>query len=169
MDLTLQNIQKRIDEVFKHNFGYTPLTERLKDINRENLELQRYVDVPNLKEEAGHLITSALQLCNENGWDAAELIHNTLETINRRHEQYRTLGRKVKVALLGGAFNPITKAHIQMAQFVLNTSGEFDEVWLMPAYDHMNGKQMESAEHRLEMCRIASQVDGRIKVFDYER
>jgi len=38
----------------------------------------------------------------------------------------------------------------------------------MPAYKHMYGKTMMTPEARLEMCRIASQVDGRIKVFDYE-
>jgi nicotinate (nicotinamide) nucleotide adenylyltransferase len=32
----------------------------------------------------------------------------------------------------------------------------------------MNGKNMVSAEHRLAMCELAAEVDGRIKVFDYE-
>lgn len=51
---------------------------------------------------------------------------------------------------------------------VLNTSGYFDEVWLMPAYKHMYNKEMESSEDRLAMCELASLVDARIKVFDYE-
>lgn len=57
---------------------------------------------------------------------------------------------------------------IQLAQFVLNTSGEFDEVWLMPANSHMANKEMVSPEHRLEMCKLATKNDARIKVFDYE-
>ena len=75
---------------------------------------------------------------------------------------------KKNIAILGLSANPITIGHIQIAQFVLNTSGEFDEVWLMPANNHMYNKQMESPADRLTMCEIAAQVDGRIKVFDYE-
>ena len=160
--------QKKIDKVFKLCFGYTPLGERLSDISRENFELQRWQDTLNLKEEAGDMLCSIIELHTENGWDIDENIELTLQKIMRRVKQYKSLGRKVKVAILGGAFNPITLAHIQVAQFVLNTSGEFDEVWLMPAYRHMYNKNMASPEDRLEMCRIAAQRDGRIKVFDYE-
>jgi len=79
----------------------------------------------NLKEEAGDLLASVIQLHTENGWSIEE---KTLEKIQRRKQQYRTLGRKTKVAIYGGAFDPITKGHIQVAQFILNTSKEFDEV-----------------------------------------
>jgi len=72
------------------------------------------------------------------------------------------------IALLGLAANPPTQGHIQLAQFVLNTSSEFDEVWLMPANKHMYGKNMVDAQHRLNMCKLTAKVDGRIKVFDYE-
>ena len=161
-------IQEKVAAVFKRNFGYTPLGERLKDIQNEFFELMKWQDVQNLKEEAGDLMASLIQLHNESGWDVEENVQITLDKIDSRYLQYRSLGRKVKVAIFGGAFDPITMGHIQTAQFVLNTSGEFDEVWLMPAYKHMYNKEMISAEHRLKMCEIASQVDGRIKVFDYE-
>lgn len=72
------------------------------------------------------------------------------------------------ICLFGGSFDPPTNGHIQTAQFVLNTSNEFDEVWITPCYKHMYNKEMVSPDHRLEMCRLASKVDGRIKVFDYE-
>lgn len=74
--------------------------------------------------------------------------------------------RKKKIAIYGGAFNPITTGHIQVAQFVLNSN--FDEVWLMPAYKHMYNKSMESTEDRLNMCKLVTQIYDRIKVFDYE-
>lgn len=164
----MKEIQKKVKITFERNFGYTPLGERLKDIQNEFFELMKWQDVQNLKEEAGDLLASLIQLHNESGWDVEENIEITLKKIEARYLQYRSLGRKVKVAILGGAFDPITLGHIQTAQFVLNTSGEFDEVWLMPAYKHMYNKKMVSAEHRLRMCKIASQFDGRIKVFDYE-
>jgi len=164
----MKELQDRVNQVFTRNFGYTPLTERKADIQREFLELMRNQDVLNLKEEAGQLIASLIQLHNESGWDFEENVNNQLDLIESRHLQYKSLGRKVKVAILGGALNPITNGHIQIAQFVLNTSKEFDEVWLMPAYNHMYNKDMVLPEHRLAMAELAAQVDGRIKVFDYE-
>ena len=76
--------------------------------------------------------------------------------------------RKKEIVLLGGKFNPITRGHIQSAQFVLNTSKIFDEVWITPCFSHMYNKELLPAETRLEMCETAAKVDGRIKVFDYE-
>ena len=166
--MDIKKLQSSVKETFDYHFGYTPLNERLKDIQKEFFELMKWQDINNLKEETGDLLATLIQLCNESGWDIEELIENNKNKICKREKQYKTLGRKVKVAILGGAFNPITKAHIQLSQFVLNTTGEFDEVWLMPSYKHMFNKKMVSPEQRLEMCRIASQVDGRIKVFDYE-
>jgi len=163
-----KDLQKLVDNKFREHFGYTPQSERLKDIQNEFFELMRNQDVINLKEETGDLLSSLIKLCSESGWNAEDLILETLKKIDSRADQYKTLGRKTKVAILGGAFNPVHKGHIQIAQFVLNTSGEFDEVWLMPAYQHMYNKHMESAEDRLAMCELAAKVDGRIKIFDYE-
>jgi nicotinate-nucleotide adenylyltransferase len=161
-------LQKLINDTYKDNFGYTPLSERLNDIQKEFFELMKWSDIHNLKEETGDLLSSLIQLCNESGWTIDELIKDNLEKINSRTLQYKSLGRKLKVAIFGGAFNPITLGHIQTAQFILNTSREFDEVWLMPSFKHMYNKNMVSPEHRLNMCEIASKVDGRIKVFPYE-
>lgn len=164
-----KELQKMVNETFLNGFGRTPLKERLDDILKETLEVIRYTDLNNLKEETGDALASLLQLCNESGWDAAELIKETLTKIQRREEQYKSLGRKYKVALLGGAFNPITKGHIQTAQYVLNTTRQFDEVWLVPPARHMFNKEMVDFEHRFNMCRLAAECDGRIKVFDYEK
>lgn len=163
-----KKLQEEISKCFDDNFGYTPLTERLNDIQKIFFRLMKYNDVKNLKEESGYLLTSLIQLFNESDWDISESVEKTLEIIESRSLQYKSLGRKTKVALLGGAFNPITIGHIQLAQFVLNTSGQFDEVWIMPTYNHMYNKKTVSPEQRLKMCKLASSVDRRIKVFDYE-
>ena len=82
--------------------------------------------------------------------------------------QYKTLGRKTDVLLLGGAFNPIHNDHIQMIQFALDASREFDEAWLIPCCQYMFSKELASFEDRVEMCRLAAEVDARIKVCTYE-
>jgi len=164
----MKELQKNVNEVFTKTFGRTPLKQRLDDILGETMELYRYTDLRNLKEETGDLLASTFQLASECGWTVEELVNATLDKIKLREKQYLTLGRKTKVAIYGGAFNPITNGHIRAAQLVLNTSKTFDEVWLMPAFQHIYNKDMVDAGHRLKMCQIASQVDGRIKVFDYE-
>ena len=140
----------------------------MDDIFKEAIELNRYVDLKNLKEETGDLLSSVLQLCNENDWDAENLIQSTLEKIEKRKLQYKSLGRKTSVVLVGGAFNPVTNGHIKLAQFILNSSKIADQVWLTPCFNHMYGKNMASSEQRLDMCNLAVKVDGRIKVCDYE-
>lgn len=161
-------IQAQVKETFENAFGRTPLKLRLEDILGEAIELSRYTDIANMRSEAGNLLASLIQLLNENGWDMADLVNENREKIESREDQYKTLGRKLKVAILGGAFDPIHDGHVKVAQAVLDTSKTFDEVWLMPCFRHMNNKGMAPAEHRLEMCRIAARADGRIKVFDFE-
>jgi cytidyltransferase-like protein len=159
----IKNLQIRVACTFKDAFGRTPLRERLDDIMGEALELNRSTDLANMREELGDLLSSAIQLANENDWAVHDLVTACIEKIHRRSRQYQSLGRKIKVALLGGAFNPPHNGHIQLAQFVLNTSKTFDEVWLVPCYQHMDGKEMVAPEHRVKMCEIAGQQDGRIK------
>jgi nicotinate-nucleotide adenylyltransferase len=164
----MKKTQDKVNKTFVETFGNTPLAQRLDDIFGEALELRRFVSLKNIKEEAGDLLASTLQLCNECGWDADDLVQATLDKIKYRESQYKSLGRKTNVALLGGAFNPPTKGHIQLAKYVLDTSKTFDEVWLTPCYKHMYNKELASSEDRLAMCELAAAEDGRIKVFDYE-
>jgi nicotinate-nucleotide adenylyltransferase len=161
-------LQDDVNKVFTEAFGRTPLKQRLDDILGEAIELSRCVDFMKVREELSDLLASAIQLANEASWDYESLVRETLAKIERRKVQYHTLGRKTQVAILGGAFNPVTNGHIQTAKFILNSSKTFDEVWLMPCYGHMHGKQMATPEQRLLMCQMAAQVDARIKVFDFE-
>lgn len=164
----MKDLQTKVNDAFLAAFGRTPLEQRLDDIMGEATEAKRFTDIPNLKEEAGDLLCSVLQLMNECGWDAEELANATLDKIKRRNDQYKALGRKVKVAILGGAFDPVTNGHIACAQHVLNEAKEFDEVWLMPCLQHMYNKDMAGTEHRLAMCRLAAAPDKRISVSNYE-
>jgi nicotinate-nucleotide adenylyltransferase len=165
---TLAGLQEKVHDTYTAIFGRTPLKQRLDDIMGEAMELHRFTDLRNMREEAGDLLGSLLQLINENGWSAQDLILENLSKIDRRKNQYKSLGRKIKVAILGGAFNPITPGHIEVAQFVLNSSKTFDEVWLLPCANHMYGKKLESPKHRLNMCHLASKIDRRIKVSNFE-
>lgn len=159
---------EKIKKIFEDSFGQTPLRQRNEDILREAIELSRFTSIANLKEEHGDILCSTLMSCVENGWDPSDLIEATLKKIQCRQAQYHAYGRKLNVAILGGAFSPITVGHVAVAELILNTSSVFDLIWIMPCYKHMYGKKMVLAKHRLEMCRLATQHDRRIVVSDYE-
>lgn len=161
-------LQTKVDEQFKKAFGRTSLSRRLKDIEKEHMELQRFTDLTNLKEEAGDLLASLFQLANEAGWSVIDMIESNLNKIDRRMLQYRSLSRKKNVAMFGGSFNPPHLGHLTVAKLILNFSREFDEVWLLPNNNSMDGKNLVHSEHRLEMCKLLALYDGRIKVSNYE-
>lgn len=165
-------LQKAVEEVFVDAFGITSLRRRLRDINKENIELQRWQDISHLREEAGQLLASVMMLCSECGWEVEDVVSQTLDTIKERRDQYRSYGRKTRVALFGGAFDPITHGHIETAQFVLEVCEDMDEgideVWFCPCFQHINNKIMSAADVRVRMCRCAIRNDPRLKVFEYE-
>ena len=73
----------------------------------------------------------------------------------------------MKIAIFGLSCNPPTIGHIQIAKSILETN-LFDEIWLMPSYKNVFNKELETSEHRLNMCKLAIDDDVKMKVFDYE-
>ena len=74
-----------------------------------------------------------------------------------------------KIALFGGAFDPIHSGHIEICQYVLNNT-DMDEVWISPCYRHMHGKHMTENLQRLAMCFTAADCvkDDRLHVWEWE-
>jgi nicotinate (nicotinamide) nucleotide adenylyltransferase len=63
--------------------------------------------------------------------------------------------RKRRVAILGGSFNPITDAHLQMASEVIHSDAA-DEVWLVPCGPRKDKDTLRtSVLHRYFMCQLA--------------
>jgi len=76
------------------------------------------------------------------------------------------MAKKKKVAILGGAFDPVTRAHTQIAEYVLKHS-DFEEVWLMPSYKNTT-KIMAQPEYRIAMCKKAVKDIENVSIFTYE-
>jgi nicotinate-nucleotide adenylyltransferase len=75
----------------------------------------------------------------------------------------------VKIALLGGTFDPPHNAHLEACRYLLEQE-DFDRVWLMPTYKHAFGKQTAAFHHRVAMCALLSQpFRGRVLVSEVER
>lgn len=71
----------------------------------------------------------------------------------------------MKIALLGGSFNPPHIGHALIAQQTLELF-DVDEVWLMPAYQHAFDKDLSDARHRLAMTQLLD--NGSIKTSTFE-
>jgi nicotinate-nucleotide adenylyltransferase len=75
----------------------------------------------------------------------------------------------MKIALLGGSFDPPHNAHQEACRYLLDQE-DFDRVWLLPAYRHAFGKEMASFDHRAAMCALLSKpFRGRVLVSEVER
>ncbi len=72
-----------------------------------------------------------------------------------------------KIALFGGSFNPIHNGHISICNEILNKKIA-DQVWLIPVGKHAFGKKLISANHRIEMVKLATKPLKNIEVIDIE-
>jgi nicotinate-nucleotide adenylyltransferase len=68
------------------------------------------------------------------------------------------------IALFGGSFNPPHVAHQLAALWVLETQA-VDELWFVPTFTHVFGKQLADYEQRVAMCELAAEALGpRVRV-----
>ncbi len=71
----------------------------------------------------------------------------------------------MKIAILGGSFDPPHLGHLFIAQQVLELL-QMDEVWLMPVYHHPFQRNLSDVKHRLAMTKLLQ--TKAIKISDYE-
>lgn len=72
------------------------------------------------------------------------------------------------IAIMGGTFDPIHNGHLVAGQSVYDT-GLFSEVMFMPSGQPPHKENaLASGEHRLEMCRLATQATEGFTVSDFE-
>ena len=81
-----------------------------------------------------------------------------------------------RVTIFGFSANPPTgdSGHGGIVKYLIST-GEYDEVWLLPVYKHIftSKSNLESFEHRFAMCQLfaerLSTPQVKVKVQDFER
>jgi len=75
----------------------------------------------------------------------------------------------VRIAILGGSFDPPHLGHLLVAQQTLDFSN-IDEVWLMPCFFHPFNKKMADSLDRLNMCElfVGRELNRKIRVSDFE-
>jgi len=76
----------------------------------------------------------------------------------------------MNIGILGGSFNPITKGHINVAKYVLNSKYNINQVWLLPCYKSSTNKNLVDTQHRLNMCKLAIENESKYQIIlcDFE-
>jgi nicotinate-nucleotide adenylyltransferase len=72
-----------------------------------------------------------------------------------------------KIAIFGGAFNPITKGHLHVVKTLRQALPDF-EIWISPTYESTLNKTMIHPIHRYKMCKLVMERFPDVKVYDYE-
>ncbi len=75
---------------------------------------------------------------------------------------------RVRIALIGGSFNPPHVGH-QMLWLYVRETARADRVLVAPADHHHFGKALVSFEDRMEMTRLAAAPIAGLEVTDLER
>ena len=75
----------------------------------------------------------------------------------------------MKIAIYGGAFNPVHKGHIEIVK-QLNKQFDFDKIFVIPSKfsPHKSNNALVSDEHRLNMCKMAFSNIDNCEVSDIE-
>ena len=75
----------------------------------------------------------------------------------------------MKIAIYGGAFNPVHKGHIEIVR-QLNENYSFDKILVIPSKfsPHKSNDILVSDEHRLNMCRLAFSGFDNCEISDIE-
>lgn len=71
----------------------------------------------------------------------------------------------MRIAILGGSFDPPHKGHELVANQILRHFG-IEEVWLMPCFVHPFNKSVSSPTHRFAMAKLLE--NDKIKASDFE-
>jgi nicotinate-nucleotide adenylyltransferase len=73
-----------------------------------------------------------------------------------------------RIGLLGGSFDPIHRAHLELARCAVEQLG-LDEVWLIPAgQPWQRGALGAGPGHREQMVRLAARAAPRLRALDLE-
>lgn len=71
----------------------------------------------------------------------------------------------MKIGIFGGAFNPPTLGHEQLINLI---SDKFDQIWVMPCYNHINKSYILSDFYRLNMLNLIEFNTDNIIISDFE-
>lgn len=76
----------------------------------------------------------------------------------------------MKTAVFGSAFNPPTRGHLDAIEYVLNHDDNFEQILLIPSYQHAFAKSMIDYDHRVTLLQrfVGDVADKRVRAHPVE-
>ncbi|OFC70003.1 nicotinate-nicotinamide nucleotide adenylyltransferase [Alteromonas confluentis] len=76
----------------------------------------------------------------------------------------------MKTAVFGSAFNPPTRGHLDAIEHVLDHENNFEQVLLIPSYQHAFAKSMIDYNHRVALLQafVDDIADKRVRAYPVE-
>lgn len=71
----------------------------------------------------------------------------------------------MNILLFGGSFNPPSLAHYQLVKNIYDLNF-FNEIWVIPCYEHNFNKEFISFKHRFNMCKSLFHQIAHVKNFE---
>lgn len=86
----------------------------------------------------------------------------------QKHENHKKEQKmKPRYGFFGGCFNPVTKAHINLARLVVEQYN-LDKLIFVPMGDHYQKSNLANEQHRYEMLKLATKNQAKLEVSDIE-
>jgi nicotinate (nicotinamide) nucleotide adenylyltransferase len=163
-----QSIETRVSEVFSI-FGKqsTAIAIAIADVKKQLMKLDFDLTGKEKKLVLGQLFVAVVNLFNSEGISLQKAAKKGLAWIEENKHLYKANGRKKRIAIIPGSFDPFTYGHLEMGKVILN-SGLVDKVVYMVANNHAEKKNQTPALKRLEMVRLALEGQRNMSVSSFE-
>lgn len=148
-------------------FGKQTTAITIADVKKQLLKLDFDLNGKEKLLVLGQLFVAIVNLYNNEGVSLKKATKNGLAWIEENKHLYKANGRKKRIAIIPGSFDPFTYGHLQMGKVILN-SGLVDEVVYMVANNHAEKNNQTPAIMRLEMVRLALQDQRNMSVSSFE-
>lgn len=161
-----KSIETRVLDAFSI-FGKQTYPIAIADVKKQLLKLDFDLNGKEKRLVLSQFFVAVVNLLNGEDLSLEEATKKGLDWIEQNKHLYKADGRKKRIAIIPGSFDPFTNGHLEMGKVILKFC-EIDEVIYMVANNHAEKKNQTSAIKRLEMVRLALQDQRNMSVSSFE-
>lgn len=161
-----QSIETRVSDVFSM-FGKPTTAINMFDVEKQFTKLKLDLNGIERSLALSQFFVAVVNFLNGEGISLEEATQKGLGWIEQNKHLYKANGRKKRIGIIPGSFDPITYAHLQMGKKAL-ASGLVDEVLYMVANNHAEKINQTPALKRLEMVQLALQDKPNMSASPFE-
>lgn len=163
---TLKKITETIRNMY-HIFGYNSRKESIKDIGKNYTKLLMDLNGKDYDLALSQLFCSVVDLLDNEGISIEQATETASQWLKDHKQFYVSIGRRERIGIIGGSFDPFTNGHLAMGK-VLLAAGVVDRILYMVANNHAEKKNQTPAKQRLHMVNLALKHEHAMSVSSFE-